>query len=72
MAIGGGWFGRFVRSAIAVAPWVIASAVVTVSFGRPLSTQSGHIRTLTRPPAETTPQPKSRGVSYEPWELVPS
>lgn len=76
-----GQWRRLVRLFRAVAPWVLTSALVTVTLDKPLSAQVRHLRTFapeapTRTPTVTpsprAPEPKTRGVTYEPWELVPT
>jgi hypothetical protein len=65
---------RVWRVAAAVAPWVVASAVVTATLSGPLASRVMlPFQTLVPAPPPSTPEPKSPPVvQFEPWEQVPS
>jgi hypothetical protein len=71
---------RIGRVAAAVAPWVLACAAVTVTFGESLAAQGLPFQSVApTPPLPPPPEPQRpaepktpRVVTFEPWEQVPS
>ena len=55
-----------------MAPWALASAIVTVTLSQPLAVRVLPIQTLEPPRPPRPVEPKTPVVTFEPWEQVPS
>jgi hypothetical protein len=63
---------RLCRHALAVAPLLVAGALLTAVVGADLERRPCPARIDMAAPPASSPQPpkKSRDVTYDPWELV--